>query len=120
VKRTLTITLDADWQKSLRLAGKTVSRGIGNGKYQGEFLNFESAGVFFGKLTERRWDIVRALQAQGASSIRQLAKQVDRDVRRVHDDVSVLLELGLLEKTDEGQVICPFTDIHVDMHLVAA
>ena len=31
--------------------------------YQRETLNFETPGTFFGKLTERRWSIIDALQA---------------------------------------------------------
>jgi hypothetical protein len=31
--------------------------------------------------------------------------------------VTALADLGLLERTDRGGVVCPFADIHVDMHL---
>lgn len=42
-KRTLTITLQADWKATLRAAGKAAQRG----GYQGEVLNFESPSIFF-------------------------------------------------------------------------
>ena len=29
----------------------------------------------------------------------------------------LLAEVGLVERTERGEVLCPFTDIHVDMHL---
>jgi predicted transcriptional regulator len=45
---------------------------------------------------------------------------VDRDVKRVHEDVVVLADLGLLERTDSGGVVCPYTSMHIDMHLEAA
>jgi hypothetical protein len=32
----------------------------------------------------------------------------------------VLLELGLIERTDDELITCPFSDIHVDMHMRAA
>jgi predicted transcriptional regulator len=82
-------------------------------------LNFETAGSFFGKLTERRWALVHALQGQGPMSVRELARRVARDVRRVHDDVQVLAELGLVERTDVGGVECPFVAVHIDMRLTA-
>ena len=42
-KRTLMITMTPDWRAALRGVGKrATSRG-----YQGEVLNFESAGSFF-------------------------------------------------------------------------
>jgi hypothetical protein len=61
-KQTLTITMNANWRGALRAAGKraTVRR------YQGEVLNFETAGSLFGKLTERRWALVHELQGRGA------------------------------------------------------
>ena len=115
-KRTLMITMSADWRAALRAAGKRASAR----SYQGEVLNFESAGSFFGKLTERRWALVHALQGQGPVSVRELARRVARDVRRVHDDVEVLAELGLFERTEGGGVVCPFDAVHIDMRLTAA
>lgn len=115
-KRTLMITMNADWREALRGAGKrAVAR-----SYQGEVLNFETAGSFFGKLTERRWALVHALQGQGAMAVRELARRVARHVRRVHDDVEALAELGLVERTEGGGVVCPFEAVHIDMRLTAA
>ena len=115
-KRTLMITMNADWRGALRAAGK---RGTAR-SYQGEVLNFETAASFFGKLTERRWALAHALQGQGPMSVRELARRVGRDVRRVHDDVGVLAELGLVERTDSGGVVCPFESVHIDMRLTAS
>ncbi len=84
-------------------------------KYQGETLNFESPGVFYSRLTERRWPLVTALQGQGAMAVRELARRAGRDVKRVHEDVQVLTELGLVERDDAGGVLCPFADVHIDM-----
>ena len=114
-KRTLMITMNADWRDALRTAGKRAAAR----SYQGEVLNFETAGSFFGKLTLRRWALVHALQGQGAMSVRELARRVARDVRRVHDDVEALAELGLFERTDGGGVVCPFEAVHIDMRLTA-
>ncbi len=114
-KRTLMITMNADWRSALRTTGKRATAR----SYKGELLNFETAGSFFGKLTERRWALVHALQGQGAISVRELARRVARDVRRVHDDVQVLAELGLFERTDSGGVVCPFEAVHIDMRLTA-
>ena len=115
-KRYLTITMQADWQGALRAAGKSAKVDT----YQGEVLNFESPGHFFGQLTEKRWELVRACQGKGELSVRELARLVGRDVNRVHDDVVMLAELGLLERTDSGGVFCPFTSMHIDMYLKAA
>lgn len=114
--RYLTITLQPDWKSALRSVAQASKSDI----YQGEVLNFESPAHFFGQLTEKRWEIVRAAQGKGELSVRELARVVERDVKRVHDDVVVLAELGLLERTDVGGVLCPYTSMHIDMYLKAA
>lgn len=115
-ERYLTITLQPDWKGALRAAAQAAKVGI----YQGEVLNFETPAQFFGQLTEKRWDIVRAAQGKGELSVRELARMVDRDVKRVHEDVVILAELGLLERTESGGVVCPYTSMHIDMYLKAA
>lgn len=114
-KRTLTIRLQPHWEAGLRsMASRFKAK-----SYQGEELHFESPAAFFGNLTERRWYLVRAVQGQGILSIREIARRVGRDVKRVHEDVTALIELGLLER-EKGGVICPFESIHIDLEMIAA
>ena len=115
-QRYLTITLQPDWKAAIRAAGVAAKADT----YQGEVLNFETPAQFFRQLSEKRWDIVRAAQGKGEMSVRELARVVDRDVKRVHEDVGILTELGLLERTDGGGVACPYTSMHIDMYLKAA
>lgn len=116
-KRRLTITLSPDWRTALRQAGKAAAAAT----YQGETLNFETPGAFFGRLTERRWAIVQALQQDGGTvGVRELARRLGRDVKRVHEDAAALVELGLVERNEAGALCCPFGDIHLDMHMEAA
>jgi predicted transcriptional regulator len=115
-ERYLTITLQPNWQGALRSMAAAAQKDT----YQGEVLNFESPGHFFRQLTEKRWEIVRAMQGQGELSVRELARAVGRDVKRVHEDVVILAELGLLERTHGGGVLCPYASMHIDMYLKAA
>lgn len=115
-ERYLTITMQPDWKGALRAMGRAAKADT----YQGEVLNFESPGHFFGQLSEKRWEIVRAAQGKGELSVRELARAVGRDVKRVHEDVVILAELGLLERTEGGGVMCPYTSMHIDMYLKAA
>lgn len=114
--RYLTITLQPDWKSALRTAAQVAKAD----SYQGEVLNFETPAQFFGQLTEKRWDIVRAAQGKGDLAVRELARVVGRDVKRVHEDIVSLAELGLLERTESGGVMCPYTSMHIDMYLKAA
>ena len=113
-RRTLTITLSLDWRSALRRAGKAAQAD----RYLGETLNFgKRLGAFFGRLTERHWALVTALLGQGALAVRELALRTGRDVKRVHEDVQVLTELDLVERDDAGGVLCPYADVHIDMHV---
>ena len=115
--RKLTITLRSDWKSALRAGAAKASAAA----YQGETLNFETPAAFFGRLTERRWEIVRELQAAGTKvGVRELARRLGRDVKRVHEDATELATLGLIERDEAGALCCPYVDIHVDMHLAAA
>ncbi len=115
-ERFLTITLQPDWKSALRTAAKAST----HPGYQGEVLNFESPSQFFSQLTDKRWELVRTAQGKGPLSIRELARLAGRDVKRVHEDVVVLTQLGLLERTQEAGVVCPFASMHIDMYLKAA
>ena len=115
-ERHLTITLQPDWKGALRAMVKTAQAD----KYQGEVLNFESPGHFFGQLSEKRWEIVRTAQGKGELSVRELSRAVQRDVKRVHEDVVILAELGLLDRIASGGVLCPYSSMHIDMYLKAA
>lgn len=59
-------------------------------------------------------------QGKGELSVRELARAVGRDVKCVHEDVVMLAELGLLERTDGGGLVCPYSSMHIDMYLKAA
>ena len=63
---------------------------------------------------------MRKLQGQGEMPLRELARQLVRDVKRVHEDVVTLADLGLLERTPSGGVLCPYATLHIDMYLKAA
>ena len=112
--RHLTITLNSDWEGALRAAGASAKAST----YQGEILNFESANAFFGKLTERRWAMIHSLQSYGGDvGVRELARRLGRDPSRIHQDARILVELGVLERTESSSLRCPLKDIHVDMRL---
>lgn len=114
--RHLTITMSPDWKSALRSAAR-VSQAE---SYQGETLNFETPAQLFAQLTDRRWELVRQAQGQGPLALRELARRVNRDVKRVHDDVQALCRLGILERTETGGVVCPFASLHIDMVMEAA
>lgn len=112
--RTLTVTVAADVESRMKALFKAATE---QKTYQGEYLDFATPALFFSKLSDKRWQLLNALQGVGEVGVRELARRVGRDIKRVHEDAAVLVDLGLVKKTERGSLICPFADIHVDMHL---
>ena len=117
MERTLTITIRADWKAALRDAMSVAVTGVEHGTYMGETLNFETPAAFFSRLTSNRWVMLTELQGSGTVGVRELARRLGRDVKRVHEDANALVELGLIERTESGALSCPYVDIHVNMHV---
>ncbi len=90
------------------------------GKYGGEHFEFESPAALFQAITPKRWELIEALQTTGPLSLRALARHLGRDVKRVHEDVHRLIEIGLIEKTEDGKLVIPFAEIRTDFVLKSA
>jgi predicted transcriptional regulator len=82
-------------------------------------FTFSSPAQLFSVISPKRWQLIERLQKIGKSSIRGLARSLERDVKRVHDDVSAMIEWGLVERTDDGLVHVPYDVIHAEFDLRA-
>jgi len=90
------------------------------GKSQGAFISFESPVLLFKVLSGNRWELLKIMTGAGAISIREASRRLGRDVKAVHGDVQMLLKVGILNKTETGQIEFPFDAVHVDFMLQAA
>lgn len=90
------------------------------GKRQGDHITFASVELLWQTLTGKRWELLKAMTGQGAMSIREAARRVERDVKGVHRDVHALLDAGILDHTKDGRIIFPYDAVHVDFTLTAA
>jgi predicted transcriptional regulator len=77
-------------------------------------LSFETADGLARCLTANTWRILETLRVIGPTSIRSLARILERDYRGVHSDVSKLLDVELLEKNGDGLLIAPWDRITLD------
>ena len=115
--RIATHKIRSDTDQGLSEMRKQFLTACATGEYQGEVFEFESPASLFRLLTPKRWDLLVALPDAGPCGVRELARLLGRDVRRVHDDLSALLDEGLVEKTNDGKVIVPFGEIHANFVL---
>jgi predicted transcriptional regulator len=91
-----------------------------SGQPQGAFISFPSVELLWKLITPRRWDILRLMAGTGPMSIREAARRVGRDVKSVHGDVQALLKAGVLDRADDGRIVFPYDEVHVDFVLRAA
>lgn len=90
------------------------------GEYQGEHFDFESPAALFRVLTPKRWDLIECLQGTGPIGVRALARNLGRDVKRVHDDAAAMIGIGMIEKTPDGKLTVPFDAIRADFVMRSA
>lgn len=93
---------------------KQRARRAFHGESQGEFITFPSVDVLTSVLTKKRWEIIQGMTGRGPMSVRSVARLIKRDVKAVHGDVQVLLHAGILDKTEDGQVVFPHDAVKVD------
>jgi predicted transcriptional regulator len=118
--RVATIQIRKDDAAVLSDAGAAFVDAWRAGKSPSDVFTFSSPAQLFTVLSPRRWELIERLQGLGAVSLRGLARELGRDVKRLHEDVAILLDWGLVERTDEGKLVVPYDVIHADFDLHAA
>jgi predicted transcriptional regulator len=111
-----TVTLEVATLKDV----KRRARDAFKGRKQGARIGSAAPVLLFRLMTVKRWELIRTMTGAGPLTIREAARRVDRDVKGVHGDVRILLNVGILKKTDDGLIIFPYDAIRVDVMLHAA
>ena len=63
-------------------------------------LYFQSLETLLSVLTTRRLELLKMLHESGPSSVRSLAKKLNRDYKNVHQDIALLEKVGLIQRKD--------------------
>ena len=94
---------------------------VKSGKRVTPRISFGSIKDLFSAITEKRLELLRHVaEQQGNLNTRQLAQALGRDYKNVHTDVSVLEELGLIEKGEKGVLTVPYDEIVIHAGLTEA
>jgi len=99
-----TIRIRRDTQTAMKEMGERFVKAWKTGKSDGDLLQFESPASLFRVLTAKRWELIERLQTTEPTTLRGLARELDRDVKRVHEDVNMLIKHGLVIRTPEPKV----------------
>jgi predicted transcriptional regulator len=120
--KTALVEIRTDSDAVLREMGDRFITAWNTGKPSNPVATFSFGNAFqlFAVFTPKRWELIQKLQKLGPSSIRGLTRALGRDVRRVHDDITVLVDWGIVERNAAGKVFVPYDIIHVGFDLKAA
>jgi predicted transcriptional regulator len=113
------IRIVSDDETILNEAGVRFKKTWKSGKPSPAVFTFSSPAQLFSVISPKRWQMIEKLQHIGPSTIRGLARALERDVKRVHDDVMAMIEWGLVERDEEGLVLVPYKVIHAAFDLKA-
>ena len=80
-------------------------------------VGFDEVGEMFSVFTPKRWELIGALRESGATTVAELARQLKRDYKNVHNDCERLIEWTAIEKDENGLVFAPYSEIVVEMKL---
>lgn len=83
-------------------------------------ISFATPELLWGVLTLKRWALLKVLCGAGPVSIREAARRAGRDVKAVHGDVTALLNVGILDRQEDGRIFFPFEAVKVEFLLQAA
>lgn len=109
---------DAAFNEEIERAKEAMRTGIPSDPLA--TFTFSSATQMMSVFTAKRFELISQLQKLGPSSVRSLTRALKRDVRRVHDDVAVLLEWGIVERDQAGKIFVPYDVVRIDAEVRAA
>lgn len=118
--KTAIIEINPDWKAALKKGAIGIRQAAKSGRAQQSTFSYASPELLFSEISPKRWGLLEAMSGTGESSLRELARRLERDVKSVHRDVHALLDIGLLEKTESGKIMCPFDKVRVDFTLQQA
>lgn len=83
-------------------------------------ITFESANQLHSAISDKRLELMRAVAQAPSISIKALAERLGRDYKNVHTAVGLLLDLGLLERTENGGLWARYDEIVIHAQIRSA
>lgn len=81
-------------------------------------IGFDSLPQFLAVFTPRRWELVSRLRQAGPLTIAELARQLHRNYKNVHDDVAALMQWDTVRRDEDQRVFVPWDEIDLRLPLV--
>ncbi|MBK1842337.1 hypothetical protein JHL17_33575 [Azospirillum sp. YIM B02556] len=119
IERDIRVDADALDQAAAEVAAAWKAAETGHPAVPTDRLYFASWEALCAVLTPKRYELLRHLRQAPAEGIRALARDLGRDVKRVHQDVTALRELGLIERGADGRLTIPVDEIALSIRFAA-
>jgi predicted transcriptional regulator len=115
------VTFEIEPASSFEARARTIAGALDRGEtvVPQAHLSFPDMETLLIVLTPKRFALLRTLRQSGPSSIRALAAAVRRDYKAVHNDVSALIENGLIERQAVDRVAVLWDNVHANFRLAA-
>lgn len=84
-----------------------------------ERVCFNNIRTFLKYITPRRYELLERLYANGATSVSELSKLLNRNYKNVFDDLKLLEQIGLVEKDEHGFYSVPWDEVSASFRLAA-
>jgi len=81
---------------------------------QHAYISFESFEQMWQVIGAKRWALLKTMCGAGALGLRELSRRVGRDVKAVHTDTRILLNAGVIDRTEDGKLLFPYR--YVKLH----
>ena len=117
MKQTVRLHVGSVEEMGKRFAGawRRLERGE---KVRETHLTFFDLETMMATLSPKRLALLKHVRRHPANSISELAKTLGRDYKRVHADVSALVQAGLIVR-DENGIRAPYDSIQATVSLSA-
>jgi predicted transcriptional regulator len=102
MKRKLQVHVGGKFDTVAKRVGDAWNRAARGEAVSEDHLTFVSWDALSKVMTTKRFELLRHLHRHPAASVAALARDLERDYKRVHEDVEALASAGLIERDNAG------------------
>lgn len=118
MQRTLTVTVKSDEEFASDVEAGFRTLADGESISPGHTVSFTTQEDLVETFSATRLDLLRTVAEREPESIRETARLADRDVKNVHEDLTLLAQLGVIYFEEEGRSkrpLFPFDELVISV-----
>jgi len=76
-------------------------------------ISFETLEHMWQVLSGKRLALLKTMCDAGALGLRELSRRLGRDVKAVYTDTRILLNAGVIDRTEDGKLLFPYRHVKI-------